>query len=468
MVKKFAGKKVLLMGLGLHGGALAVATWLLRQGAVLTITDTKSAEQLKSSIQKLKKLKNYNKINFSLGGHRLGDFIDQDLIVQNPGVPKDSVYLKVARQLNIPIVNEAVMFFGLYPGSIVGVTGTRGKSTTATLIHHLLKTEIKANILAGNIAVTPMLAVVDQVKKNSWPVLELSSWQLENLDEYQHSPQLAVITNVLVDHLNRYKDFKEYAQAKFIITKWQTKNDQVILNYDNPITRAMAKKTKAQVYWFSLKQKVKGAYLDQGNICFTDGKTKEVIMPSNQLKILGEHNLSNALAAVVVAKLLGISNQHIIKVLKTFKGVAYRLQYEGQVKGKAVYNDSTSTTPDATQAALQALEGKKIVLLAGGQDKLLDYRALAKQIKAQVSYLVLLSGTGSDKLLKELKKIKFPAHRVTSHLDSLEQAWQLCLKQTNADCILFSPAAASFNMFLHEFDRALKFSKLVHAQSKKK
>ena len=259
MVKAFKNKKVLLMGLGLHGGALAVATWLLKQGANLTITDIKTEEQLKSSLQKLKKYKN---IQLSLGGHRLGDFIEQDLIIQNPGVPKDSVYLSIARQLKIPIVNEAVMFFGLYAGKKVAVTGTRGKSTTATLIHQLLKTEIKNNVLAGNIATTPMFAVLDKIKKDAWPVLELSSWQLENLDEYQQAPEIAVVTNVLVDHLNRYKNFNEYARAKFAITRWQTKNDSVVLNYDNKITKAMDKKTRAKVYWFSLNKKVKPFVFD--------------------------------------------------------------------------------------------------------------------------------------------------------------------------------------------------------------
>ncbi len=453
------------MGLGLHGGALAVATWLLKQGANLTITDIKTEEQLKSSLQKLKKYKN---TKFSLGGHRLGDFIEQDLIIQNPGVPKDSVYLSIARQLNIPIVNEAVMFFGLYAGKKVAVTGTRGKSTTATLIHQLLKTEIKNNILAGNIATTPMFAVLDKIKKDTWPVLELSSWQLENLDEYQQAPEIAVVTNVLVDHLNRYKNFNEYARAKFAITRWQTKHDSVVLNCDNKITRAMAKKTRAQVYWFSLNKKVeRGAYVFGGDIYFSNGKKSEKIMPSDQLAMLGKHNLANALAALTVAKILSIDNKDIIKVLKNFSGIDYRLQYEGVVMGRAVYNDSTATTPDATQAAIKALAPKKILLIAGGQDKALDYKDLAKLIKEKVAYLILLPGTGSDKLIQELKKINFPNSQLKANVSALSLAWNLALKYKNTDCILFSPAAASFNMFLHEFDRAKQFNKLVNASKKK-
>jgi UDP-N-acetylmuramoylalanine--D-glutamate ligase len=360
------------------------------------------------------------------------------------------------------------MFFGLYPGKKVAVTGTRGKSTTATLIHQLLKTEIKNNVLAGNIATTPMFSVLDKIKKDAWPVLELSSWQLENLDEYKQAPEIAIVTNVLVDHLNRYKNFNEYAKAKFAITRWQTKNDSVILNYDNKVTRAMAKKTQAKVYWFSLNKKViRGAYVFAGDIYFTDGKKLEKIMPLNQLAILGEHNLANVLAALIVAKLLNIDNKNIIKVLKSFSGIDYRLQYKGIVKGRAVYNDSTATTPDATQAAIKALLPKKILLIAGGQDKVLDYKDLAKLIKAKVSYLILLSGTGSDKLIQELKKINFPSTKLKANVPSLNAAWKLALKYKNTDCILFSPAAASFNMFLHEFDRAKQFNKLVNDFQKK-
>src|SRR3989339_398521 len=189
MVTNFKGKKVLIMGLGLHGGAVAVVKWLLKQGAILTVTDIKTQQELKSSLDKIKSTK---KIKFTLGKHELSDFKDQDLIVQNPGVPTDSKYLQYARKNKIPIVNEAVMFFGLFSGSIIGVTGTRGKSTTSSLIHAILKTEIKNNILAGNIATVPMFSILDKIKKDAWPVLELSSWHLDGMAEYRLSPQIAV------------------------------------------------------------------------------------------------------------------------------------------------------------------------------------------------------------------------------------------------------------------------------------
>ena len=467
MVNNFKNKKVLIMGLGLHGGGVAVATWLLRHGAQLTITDIKTAKQLRPSLDKLKKIPGYKTIKFSLGGHDKKDFVGQDLLVQNPGVPRLSPFLELARKNKIPIVNEAVMFFGLFKGPVLGVTGTRGKSTTATLIHHLLKAKIKNNVLAGNIATTPMLAVLDKLAVNSWPVLELSSWHLENLDEYHKSPKIAVVTNVLVDHLNRYKNFAQYRQAKFFITKWQTNKDQVVLNYGNIHTRSFAKKTKARVYYFSLRKRVKGSYCQNNKIYFNDGHKREKIMAISEVKIIGQHNLANVLAAVTVAKLLKVPTASIVKVLRKFSGIPYRLQYEGRYDGKDIYNDSTSTTPDAAQAALEAFAGRQVLLLAGGQDKDLDYSGLALTIKKLAKSVVLLEGTGSQKLLVALKKVKYPKGQIKAHLASLPSAWKIAKQQKGIDCVIFSPAAASFNMFAHEFERARAFSRLVHDQKKK-
>lgn len=472
MVNNFKGKKVLVMGLGLHGGAVAVVKWLLKNKAQLTVTDIKTKAELKLSLDKLKNAK----IKYTLGKHDLKDFKDQDLIVQNPGVPSQNKYLKQARRQGIPIVNEAVMFFGLFNGNVIGITGTRGKSTTASLLHHILKTEIKNNILAGNIATTPMLSVVDKAKKDSWPVLELSSWQLEGLGEYKRSPQIAVVTNVMRDHLNRYRSLTEYRKAKELIVKYQTKNDIAVLNADNKYTKDF--KTKAKTYYFSLNpstmlragKKVKGCYLKDNWLHFYDGQQVGRVMTLKEVKLLGQHNQQNILAAVTVAKLLGLSNKKIAQAVNSFSGVDYRLEYKGKVKGIEVYNDSTSTTPDATLAALRSLPDKSVVLIAGGEDKQLDYKQLAKQIKQQVNYLLLLSGSGSNKLIKELEVINYPDFKIVTNIDDLKTAWHLALKYSSGDdqCILFSPAAASFNMFINEFDRARQFDKLLNGQKKTK
>ncbi len=466
MINNFKDKKVLLMGLGLHGGAVAVLNWLAKNGAILTVTDIKSKKELKASLDKIKTRK---KIKYTLGKHDLADFKDQDLIVQNPGVPSDSKYIKYARKQGIPVVNEAVMFFGLYPSEIIGVTGTRGKSTTASLLHAILKTEIKNNVLAGNIATVPMFSVIDKLKEDSWPVLELSSWHLDGLGEYRKSPHIAVVTNVMVDHLNRYKNFTAYKRAKLINVKYQKKDDIAVLNYDNKDTKSFARKTKARVYYFSLKRKVRGCYKKNNWLYFYNGKESKRVMSFKNIRLLGEHNTQNILAAVTVAKLLGIKNKNIAKAVNKFKGVDYRLEYKGKKNNVEIYNDSTSTTPDATIAAIRALEGKSIVLLAGGEDKQLDYKELAKEIKKSVNFLVLLSGSGSDKLKKELADIAYPSYQMLTGIDDLAIACDLALKYSGGRdrAILFSPAAASFNMFANEFDRARQFDKLIDGKEKK-
>lgn len=466
----FKNKRILVMGLGLNGGAFQVLKWLLAKGAKLTVTDIKTAQVLKPTLDQIKKLAAAHNIKFILGEHRAEDFKNKDLLIQNPGVPANSVYLKIAKKNKIPIVNEAVMFFALYPHPKIAVTGTRGKSSTSSIIHHILKQKIKTNVIAGNIATTPMFAVLDKLKKDSLPVLELSSWHLENLGDYKASPQISVLTNVLVDHLNRYKDFNAYKQAKINIIKYQTKNDFAILNWDNIHTKTAAKYTKAKVYYFSLINKVsRGVYLKNNNFYFVDhplrheaSKKESLVMTTQNIKLLGQHNLSNIAAAICVAKIIGIDNSLINKGVNSFKGVAYRLQLIKKTKNLQVFNDATSTTPDATEVAILAMQDKTIVLLAGGQDKNLDYQELAKIIKNKVAKTILLAGTGSAKLIKELKKIKYPSTNLFTDFNDLEQALLEAKKQSkNQEVLLFSPAAASFNMFTNEFQRAKMFDQLV-------
>ena len=465
MVNTFKDKKILVMGLGLHGGAVSVVKWLLKKDVKLTITDLKTKKELKKSLDMINKIKGSKNIQYTLGKHKLKDFENQDLIIQNPGVPRDSKYILRARDNNIPIINEALMFFRLYPSKVIGITGTRGKSTTSTLTHKILKSKIKNNVLAGNIATTPMFTVLDKLKKNSLPVLELSSWHLESLEEYSISPHIAVITNILPDHLNRYNSFNEYKKAKIAIIKNQKKDDVAILNYDNIHTKKLNKKTKAKVYYFSLKKKVKGSYILNNSIYFNNTK----VMPLNNIKVLGEHNLYNILSAITIAKVVGVSNKNIEKAVNNFKGIDYRLQYIGKIKGLSVYNDATSTTPDATIAAINAMKKDNIILIAGGEDKLLKYNNLAKIIKQKVGFLLLLSGSASDELIKELKKVRFEDYKMISDIKKLKTAWKSALKHASNDncCILFSPSAASFNMFLNEFERAKEFNKLFNETKKK-
>jgi UDP-N-acetylmuramoylalanine--D-glutamate ligase len=468
MVKNWQGKRVLVMGLGLQGGGLQVVSWLLKQKADITVTDLKNKKQLRPTLNKISQLQGAKNIKYFLGKHDLQDFKDKDLIVQNPGVPAQSVYLQEARRNGIPIVNEAVMFFGLYPGQSIGVTGTRGKSTVTTLIHKILKTKIRSNVVAGNIATTPMFSVLDKLKKDSLPVLELSSWHLEGLAEYKTSPHIAVITNILVDHLNRYKSFAEYKKAKIAIIANQTSEDFAILNSDNAHTKNLAQKTKAKVYYFSLNKKVKGLYLRENNFYFNDGYKIDLVMPIDKVGMIGQHNLANIAAAVCVAKILKFDNKKIEQVVNKFRGIDYRLQFLGKHNNAEVFNDATASTPDATMAAIRAMNDKKTLLIAGGEDKVLDYKPLAKLIKQKIDKLILLSGSGSKKLLVELKKINYPSNKIISDVANLPTAWHAAQKHiAEVEVVLFSPATASFNMFVNEFERARLFETLVKDGQKK-
>ena len=448
------------MGLGLHGGGLNTAKWLLKHGAKLFITDTKTKEQLEKSIEPLKKFKN---ISWRLGEHRESDFKKVDLVVANPGVPRESRFLDVARANKIPIVNEATLFFDRVSSKqIVGITGTRGKSTVSTLTAELLKTKDRKTILAGNIRDTAMLSVVDRIKKES-VVLELSSWQLEGLKQLNVGPHISVVTNVMVDHLNRYKTMASYAEAKEEIWRYQTPEDFVVLNRDNSYTLKMGKKVLARRFWFSKKYfaQENGTFIKNGVIIFRKFGKEISVVKVKDIKIQGEHNFDNVLASVTVAMISDVKVINIKKVLREFTGISSRQEFLREVNGVKFYNDTTATTPDGLIAALKTLSNKKnIVLLAGGADKNLDYNAVALVIGKRVKFLVAFEGKATDKLIATLQKhkVKIPFVMVDNMSDAVGEAR---LQADKGDIILLSPAAASFGLFLNEFDRGEQFNHLI-------
>jgi UDP-N-acetylmuramoylalanine--D-glutamate ligase len=460
MKSQFNGKKVTIMGLGLHGGGAGVAKFFCEQGADVLVTDLKTKEQLEKSLEKLKpftfrgrKVKGKKlPIKFVLGEHRNQDFINADLIIKNPAVPRESPYLKIARDNKVPIKTDIDIFFGLCGAQIIGVTGSKGKSTTATLIYNLLKSQFKDVILAGNIGVSP-LESFDKITKESKVVLELSSFELEDLKK---SPHIAVVTNILADHLNRYKSFEEYVESKKSIFKYQGPNDFLVLNYDNPETREFGKNVLSQVYFFSNNKNSNGCYVKDSKVFFGEKSLFDI----RKSKLPGEHNVSNLLAAVTVAKILKISNKNIEKTITTFKGISSRQEIIAEIKGVKYINDTTATMPDAAIQAIKTTKERfpdsKIILIVGGQDKGLEYRELAEEIKNKINKIILLPGTASEKLLKELKTIgsNIAIIPVSSMREAVKKAKEV---SKSNDIVLLSPAAASFNLFKNEFDRGDQF-----------
>ena len=444
-MRNFKNKKVVIMGLGLQGGGVGAAKFFCSQGADVLVTDLKNKDELKDSLEKIKDLP----VTYTLGKHKEEDFLNSDLIIKNPGVGEESPFLKTARKAGIPVETDINIFFELTEALVVGVTGTKGKSTIASFIYKILKTHKKDVFLAGNIGVSP-LEIIPKVKKGSWVVLELSSFELEHLEK---SPEIAVVCSIYPDHLNRYKNLKEYVKAKKTIYKYQGPKDFLVLNYDDPLVKKMAQDAKSQILFYSkesLPLKKFGCFLKDGKIFFK----KEALAKIEDLRIKGDHNISNALAALTVAKILRIPSKKIKKAMSSFKGVKDREQLVLERDGIKYVNDTTATIPEAVCSALERFSNENIVLIAGGENKGVRYEKMAEAIEKNAKSLVLLPGSASEELKKHLKKIKvIPAFSMKEAVKKAKE------KAEEGDIVLLSPGAASFNLFDNEFDRGEQFIK---------
>ena len=456
MKSDFKDKKVVIMGLGGYGegSGISAALFFARSGARVFVTDMKKEEELKHQLKKLNKFKN---IRYFFGGHRKKDFQKADLIFQNPSVPDSSPYLNIARENRIPIINDWSLFLDYCNNFLIGITGSKGKSTTTSLVYDFLKKKNRA-ILCGNIGVSP-LKYMNSIKQDDIVVAEFSSWLLRGLLPVKRSPNIAIITNLKSDHLDKYKSIKDYHNDKKIIFKFQKTGDSLILNKDDEKSKKAASGVKSRIFWFSKRFFTgKGGIFVRGkDIVFRIKGKEERVAKISDIKIPGDHNLENILAAVCAAKIFGIKNADIKDILSKFKGIADRLELVREIKGVKYYNDTTATNPDGAVSALKAFGGKKkrIILIAGGVDKNLDYGEFAKTIKKEVKELILFPGTATDKILKELN-----VHHSVVH--KMKEA--VCLAKSFAkkgDIILLSPGAASFGLFKNEFDRGKQFMKEV-------
>lgn len=453
-IKNLKNKDITVMGLGRLGGGVPVVKFLASHGARVLVTDIKKAEALADSIEMLKQFGN---VEFVLGQHRNEDFIDRDFVIKNPGVPKNSPYLRVAREHNVPIETDISLFFKLTPATIIGVTGTKGKSTTASLIYEFLK-ESYTTFLAGNIGKTP-LDIVEQADANSFVVLELSSWQLEDLASFKVSPHIGVVTNIYPDHLNRHINLEDYIEAKKNILRFGTKESIAVLNFDDEAVKSFGKDFAGQVYYFSMHHKVNGVYLQGNDLFFNDAE--EPFASVADMALAGSHNVANVLAASTVAKHYKIKSKSIRKTLAEFTGVPFRQELIRDIGGISFYNDTTATIPEATIAALKRF-GKRIILIAGGVDKELDYAGLAKELSDKVRLLILLPGSASDKLSAQIHAhhVNIPVHEVESMDEAVAEAFR---NAKSGDVVVLSPGAASFNLFKNEFDRGQQFNAAVQA-----
>lgn len=432
----FKDKKVLIMGLGLLGRGTGDAKFFAEAGAKVTVTDLKSHKELASSLKELDKYP----ITFILGEHRQKDFKNQDLIIKGAGVPSDSIYLKIARENKIPIEMDESLFAKNCPCPIIGITGTRGKTTVTALIYEILKKAGKKVFIGGNIQGLATLPLINSVNKDSLVVLELSSWQLQGFAEAKLSPKYAVVTNIYPDHLDKYKDMAEYIEDKKAIFKFQKSNDYLFLNAEDQLVSKFYQEATAKVIWFSR----------------TD-VTNDLVS-----KLIGVHNLQNIAVALKVSQTLGIDYQIIKAAIAEFKGVKGRLELIAEYQGIKFINDTTSTTPIAGEMALAAFKDNQIILIVGGADKKLDFTNLAKKIIANVKKIVFLDGEGTKKI-----KMALTSQNASNDLDggtytdineAVTKAFGLAM---TGDIILFSPACTSFGLFLNEYDRGERFCQAV-------
>jgi UDP-N-acetylmuramoylalanine--D-glutamate ligase len=436
----FKDKKVTVMGLGFHDGGVGVAQFFCEQGAIVTVTDFATEDSLLDSLETLKGLP----IRFVLGRHEENDFINTDLVVRNPAVPSNSKYLKIAKDHGVPIEMESSLFFKLSPSrNIIAVTGTKGKTTTSSLIAHVLSgCGLKVHLM-GNL-VKSMLRELTEIQSDSYVVLELSSYQCEGfapfVDEFRSNklgPIFSVITNLYPDHLNRYGTMEAYAAAKKNLLLIQTETQVALLNKHNDWTDFFAKEILSEI-----------VYYDENSL------------PSDiELLLLGDHNRINAGAIYILAKQMNLDTTSIQKALESFSGVEHRLEFVRSVHNVDFYNDSTATNPDAALVGIKTIAelGKKIVLISGGNDKNMVYDELIDEINRLGLRTAILAGTADQ----HFKKIK-PELQLGFYSD-FEEAITAAYKEAGEGIVLLSPGATSFNIFRDEFDRGRQFKEIVHS-----
>ena len=447
-ISTYENKKVLVLGLAKSG--VSVAKLLHELGALVTVNDGKPFDE-NPEAQELLSLG----IKVITGSHPI-ELLDEEfsLMVKNPGIPYSHPLVAKAQEMGIPVITEVELAYEVAECPIIGITGTNGKTTTTTMTGLLLNAGADQGIarLAGNIGY-PASGVAQEAKPEDKIVMELSSFQLMGITDFR--PHIAVITNIYEAHIDYHGTRKEYVKAKWNLQKNMTEKDYLILNWNQSELQELAQRTKARVLPFSTKEVLEdGVYADDYSIYYK----KEKIMEISELGVPGKHNVENALAAISVAKLYGISNEAIRETLHFFHGVPHRTQYVGEIQGRKFYNDSKATNILATKMALSGFETSKVVLLAGGLDRGNTFDELIPSLKGIKAMVVF--GQTKEKLMDAGKKAGIETI-VTA--DSVEQAVPLALENsTDGDVVLLSPANASWDQYPNFETRGNRFMEAVN------
>ena len=454
----YKDKKVTVMGLGLFGGGVGAAKFLVSQGADVMVTDLKSAEELSASLKMLNGLP----VKFRLGEHSEEDFADADMLIVNPAVPDDSSFLQIACDNNVQIDSELNIFFRLVPAPVIGITGSNGKSTTTSLLGEMLKEAGIKTWVGGNIGVS-LLEHLDEIKPDDVVVLEISSFQLELLSRIEMSPHISIVTNIAPNHLDRHKTMENYINSKKTIIHYQTEDDYTILNYDDPALREWEGECKSHILWFSATKELEhGAFLKDNEIIINHNSKRNVITCPTQTNIKGIHNRQNIMAASYAAIAMHADAGSIKNAIAGFTGLEHRLEYVNTINEVQYYNDSKATTPEAAIAGIKAFDSPTI-LIAGGYNKKVSLSQFARECTKNTKYVILVGETANNiqELIKNVKGEKAePEVYVATSLD--ESVRKACEIAEAGDVVLLSPACASYGMFTNYEERGKKFKELVH------
>lgn len=428
-IETFKNQKVLVLGLAKSGEA--AARLLDKLGAIVTVNDGKPFDENPMAQSLLE-----DGIRVICGSHPL-ELLDEEfaLLVKNPGIRYDNPMVEKALEKGMPVWTEVELAYLISEAPIVGITGSNGKTTTTTMIAEVLNAGGQPAKLCGNIGY-PASSVAQDASEKDTLVMELSSFQLMGTDQFK--PHIAVVTNLMPTHIDYHGDFDAYVAAKWNLQKNMVESDYVVLNFNQTLAKELAQTTRAQVVPFSTTEVVDGAYLQDGTLYFKG----EAVMQAAEIGVPGSHNIENALATIVVAKLMGIDNQAIKETIAHFGGVKHRLQYAATIKDVKFYNDSKSTNILATQKALSGFDNEKVILIAGGLDRGNEFDDLVADITGLKKMVIL--GQSAPRVKRAADKAGVTYMDATDIADATRKAFELA---EAGDVVLLSPANASWDMY---------------------
>jgi UDP-N-acetylmuramoylalanine--D-glutamate ligase len=455
---ELAGKRITVMGLGSRGGGVGVAKFLAGQGATVTVTDGKTEEELREPLTELAGLP----IRYVLSGHDESDFTSAgaDMVIRNPAVRGWSPWLAIARKSGVPVEMEMSLFLRLCRAPVIGITGTKGKSTTSALCGEILRQWRIDTVVAGNMGVSAV-ALLPDIGPDTPVVLEISNWQLEGLEEHRLGPHIAVLTNISEDHLDTYDSYEQYAEMKRSIARHLLPEDIFVVNADDPGSWTATGSTQARVVPFSSRQVEQGVTVSHDRVIWRlpDGHGEAEI--PDQPFFRGEPLQRNVAAAVAAAVVLGADQLSVERGLRAFRGIRDRSELVDTIDGVQFINDTSATAPAAVIAALGAQRGKRVHIIAGGADKRTDLRPLADAIARSATSVALLDGTATP-MLKALLDER--GKQQLGLFSSMPDAVEACRAVSgDGDVVLLSPGCASFGLFRDEFDRGEQFRLAVAA-----